>query len=201
MNLVPDFDYLYKIALLGDASVGKTNLILRFTEKTFSLNITPTVGYDYKSKTITLDKYNKKVSLQIWDTAGQERFMALSKTIYKIVDGVILVYDITKLITFENILNWMKKVKEYNKNLPILIIGNKKDKEEDRNITFEEGKKFAEEHQMGFFETSAFTGENVNEAFISFIYEIMELKHKTSLTNNDSFSIETKKKKKEKCCK
>ena len=137
MNLVPDFDYLYKIALLGDANVGKTNLILRFTEKTFSLNITPTVGYDYKSKTITLDKYNKKVSLQIWDTAGQERFMALSKTIYKIVDGIILVYDITKLITFENVLNWMKKVKEYNKNLPILIIGNKKDKEDDRNVTFE----------------------------------------------------------------
>ena len=201
MNLLPDFDYLYKIALLGDATVGKTNLLLRFTENTFSLNITPTVGYDYKSKKITLDKYNKKVNMQIWDTAGQERFMALSKTIYKIVDGVILVYDITRINTFENILNWMKKVKENNENLPILIIGNKKDKEDERKITFEEGKKFAEEYKINFFETSAFNGENVDEAFISFLYQIMELKHKNSLNNQDSFSIETKKNKKEKCCK
>ena len=201
MNINSDFDFLIKIALLGDSSVGKTNLVLRYTENTFSLNVAQTVGYDYKSKTITLKKLNKKAKLQIWDTAGQERFMALSKSVYQKVDGIILVYDISSLSSFQNLLNWIKTIKEINDDLPIMIIGNKIDKEEDRNITFEEGKKFAEEHQMGFFETSAFTGENVNEAFISFIYEIMELKHKTSLTNNDSFSIETKKKKKEKCCK
>ena len=127
--------------------------------------------------------------------------MALSKTIYKLADGVILVYDITRHITFENILNWMEKLKEYNDKIPILIIGNKKDKEDERNITFEEGKKFADEHKMNFFETSAFNGENVDKAFISFLYEIFEnIKHKTSLKKVDSFSIESNKKRKEKCC-
>ena len=158
-----------------------------------------------------MDKYNKKVNLQIWDTAGQERFMALSKTIHILVDGVILVYDITRHITFENILNWMKKIKEYNENLPILIIGNKKDIKDERNITFEEGKKFFDEHKMNFFETSAFNGENVDEAFISFVYEkafisfvyeiTVKIKHKTSLKKDDSFSIESNKRRKEKCCK
>ena len=111
MNIESDFDVLLKIAVLGDATVGKTNLVLRFTENTFSPNVAPTVGYDYKSKTITLINSNKKAKLQIWDTAGQERFMALSKTVYQRVDGVMLVYDITRRPTFDNILSWITIVK------------------------------------------------------------------------------------------
>ena len=202
MNLLPNFDYLYKIALLGDATVGKTNLVLRFTDNTFSLNITPTVGYDYKSKTIFLDKYNKKVNLQIWDTAGQERFMALSKTVYQRVDGVMLVYDITRRPTFDNILSWITRVKEYKANFPIMIIGNKIDKEDERQVTYEEGKNLADENKLTFFETSALNGGNVDEAFLNFANEVLDnLKANTSLNNdNDNLSIE-KSKKKKKCCK
>ena len=204
MNIESDFDFLLKLALLGDATVGKTNLVLRFTENTFSPNVAPTVGYDYKSKTITLTNSNKKAKLQIWDTAGQERFMALSKTVYQKVDGVMLVYDITRRPTFENILSWINRVKEFKENFPIMIIGNKIDKEDERQVTCEEGKILADEHKLKFFETSALNGVNVEEAFISFSNEVLDnIKVNTSLNNdNNSFSVEKhKKKKKKKCCK
>ena len=202
MNIESDFDYLLKIALLGDTTVGKTNLVLRFTENTFSSNIAPTVGYDYKSKIISLNKFNKKVKLQIWDTAGQERFMALSRTVYQRVDGVMLVYDIASSPTFENILSWIKRIKEFKENLPIMIIGNKIDKKDERIVTYEEGKKLAEEHKLKFFETSALNGENVEESFISFAYEVLEsIKANNSLYNEDNISIEKYKKKYgKKCC-
>ena len=204
MNIESDFDFLLKIALLGDSTVGKTNLVLRYTENTFSLNIAPTVGYDYKSKTLTLKKSNKKAKLQIWDTAGQERFMALSKNVYQKVDGIILVYDITLLSSFQNLLNWIRIIKEFNSYLPIMLIGNKIDKEDERIITFEDGKKFADEYKMNFYETSALNGNNVDEAFINFANEVFEyLKSKTSYKAYDSFSIEKNKKmnkKKKKCC-
>ena len=201
MNINSDFDFLIKIALLGDSSVGKTNLVLRYTENTFSLNVAQTVGYDYKSKTIILKKLNKKAKLQIWDTAGQERFMALSKTVYQKVDGIILVYDISSLSSFQNLLNWIKTIKEINDDLPIMIIGNKIDKEDERIITFEDGKQFADENKMNFFETSALKGYNVNEAFKSFVYEVLEyLKKKTSFKTYDGFSVESIKKKKKQCC-
>ena len=203
MNIESDFDVLLKIAVLGDATVGKTNLVLRFTENTFSPNVAPTVGYDYKSKTITLTNSNKKAKLQIWDTAGQERFMALSKTVYQKVDGVMLVYDITRRPTFENILSWINRVKEFKSNFPIIIIGNKIDKEDERQVTYEEGKNFGDEHKLKFFETSALNGVNVEEAFINFSNEVLDnLKANTSLNNDhDSLSIEKyKNKKNKKCC-
>ena len=201
MNIESDFDYLLKLALLGDSTVGKTNLVLRFTENTFSLNVAPTIGYDYKSKTITLKKSKKKAKLQIWDTAGQERYMTLSKTVYQKVDGIILVYDVTLLSSFQNISNWIKIIKEFNDSLPIMLVGNKIDKTDERIITYEEGKKLADVNKINFIETSALNGENVDEAFISFSYEVLEyIKIKDSL---NSFSIEKendKKKKRKKCC-
>ena len=202
MNIESDFDYLLKIALLSDITVGKRNLVLRFTENTFSSNIAQTVGYDYKSKAISLNKFNKKVKLQIWDTAGQERFMALSRTVYQRVDGVMLVYDIASSPTFENILSWINKIKEFKANLPIMIIGNKIDLRDERIITFEEGKNLADEHKLQFFETSALNGENVEESFISFAYEVLEsIKANNSLYNEDNISIEKYKKKYgKKCC-
>ena len=200
MNIESDFDFLIKIALLGDSTVGKTNLILRFTDNNFSLNAAPTVGYDYKSKTITLKKSKKKAKLQIWDTAGQERFMAISKNVYQRVDGIILVYDITLYSSFQNLLNWIKIIKDFNDNLPIMIIGNKTDRKDERIISYEDGKKFADENKMNFFEASALKGENVDEAFISFAYEVLEyLKKKTLFNTYDSFGID-KNKKKKKCC-
>ena len=203
MNIKSDFDYIAKIALLGDSSVGKTNLVLRFTENTFTVNIPPTIGYDYKSKTIILNKSKKKAKLQIWDTAGQERYMALSKTVFQRVDGVMLVYDITQLITFENILKWINIIREYNDLMPIILIGNKIDKINERLVTFENGEKLAAENNIKFMETSALTGENVDDAFINFGNDIINfLKNKTCLMS-DKFSLaknKTKVRKEKKCC-
>ena len=203
MNIKSDFDYIAKIALLGDSSVGKTNLVLRFTENTFTVNIPPTIGYDYKSKTIILNKSKKKAKLQIWDTAGQERYMSLCKTVFQRVDGVMLVYDITQLITFENILKWINIIREYNDLMPIILIGNKIDKINERLVTFENGEKLAAENNIKFMETSALTGENVDDAFINFGNDIINfLKNKTCLMS-DKFSLaknKTKVKKKKKCC-
>ena len=120
MNINSDFDYLIKLCILGDSGVGKTNLVIRFTENCFSLNIPPTIGYDYKSKKINLKDSNKEAKLQIWDTAGQERYLSLSKTIFQKVNGIILVYDITKKESFDNIPNWIKIIDEHNSTLPIL---------------------------------------------------------------------------------
>ena len=190
MNIQSEFDYLVKIALLGDTTVGKTNLVLRFTDNTFTTNNPPTIGYDYKSKTINLKNSKKKAKLQIWDTAGQERYMSLSKTVFQRVDGVILVYDIRVRSSFEHILNWINIVKDFNDKMPILLIGNKTDLEEERIVSYEEGKKLADEKNLEFMETSALNGNNVDEAFILFGNIVANyLKSKTSLVS-DSFSID-----------
>ena len=202
MNIQSDFDFLIKLALLGDPTVGKTNLVIRYTENTFSLNTPPTIGYDYKSKTVDIKKTKQKAKVQIFDTAGQERYMSLSKNVYKRVDGVILVYDITQMQTFKNISKWIELIKEFNDNLPILLIGNKIDSDE-RIVSFEEGKKFGDENKINFFETSALSGANVEEAFESFINEIVKFLKNKNPVSSDTFSLSKEKKKsqKKKCCK
>ena len=173
MNINSDFDYLIKICILGDSGVGKTNLVIRFTENCFSLNIPPTIGYDYKSKKINIKDSNKEAKLQIWDTAGQERYLSLSKTIFQKVNGVILVYDITKKDSFDNIPKWIKIINEYNSTLPIILVGNKTDKIDERIITTEEGKQLADEYKMDFIESSALNGENVEKIFTQFGNELV----------------------------
>ncbi len=202
MNINSDFDFLIKIVLLGDSSVGKTNLVLRFTLNTFSINTATTIGYDYKAKNILLNKSKKIAKLQIWDTAGQEKYMALNKNVFLRMDGVILVYDITSLSSFQNINKWIEIIKESNDNLPLILVGNKIDKEDERIISSKEGKNLADEYKMNFFETSALNGKNVDEVFIKFANEVFEYMQKKT-ENNDNFSItkkDIKKKKKKKCC-
>lgn len=203
MNIKSDFDFLIKMALLGDSSVGKSNMVLRFTDDVFSLNMSTTIGYDYKSRNIVISK--KTAKLQIWDTAGQERYMSLCKSIYQKVDGVMLVYDITQLETFQNIKKWIDVIKGFNDNLPMMLVGNKIDKEEERIISVEDGKNLANEYGMQFIETSALSGNNIEKAFVDFGKEILEyLKNKMNLTSN-IFSIasnrKNKDKNKKKCCK
>ena len=198
MNIESNFDYLIKLVLLGDSTVGKTNLVLRFTENRFSENSLPTLGYDFKSKIITL-KSKKKAKLQIWDTAGQERFMSLSKSIFQRVDAIMLVYDITNIITFNNLENWIKKIKEFNDTMPIMLVGNKTDLNEERIVRYEDGKNLANENKMQFLEASALNGENVDKAFVSFGNEIFNCLKKKLI--DDRFSLESnKKRKKKKCC-
>ena len=203
MNVESDFDFLIKIVLLGDSSVGKTNLVLRYTLNTFSLNTASTIGYDYKSKNIILNKSKKIAKLQIWDTAGQEKYMAISRNVFQRMDGVMLVYDITNFASFKNINRWLNIIKEHNDTLPLILVGNKIDRENERIVRFQEGKKLADEYKMNFLETSALNGENVDEAFIKFANEVFEYMKKSSDNNDDNFSItkqDRKKRKKKKCC-
>ena len=204
MNINSDFDYLIKICILGDSGVGKTNLVIRFTENCFSLNIPPTIGYDYKSKKINIKDSNKEAKLQIWDTAGQERYLSLSKTIFQKVNGVILVYDITKKDSFDNIPKWIQIINEYNSTLPIILVGNKTDKIDERIITTEEGKQLADEYKMDFIESSSLNGENVEKIFIQFGNELVNYLKDKYKNKSDNFSIESSKsvprKNKQKCC-
>ena len=159
-------DCVYKILLLGDGSVGKTCLLLQYTDKVFHETHIATIGLDYRLKTIEL-KDQKKIKLQIWDTAGQDRFRAITKNYYKSAHGVVLMYDVSNAQTFSNIKNWIDQIKkEAQENIVIFIVGNKIDVDaEERKVTKEEGQKLAEEYNYPFFETSAKTGENVNKIF------------------------------------
>ena len=199
MKLESDFDFVEKICVLGQTNVGKTNLITRFTENKFLPDYLATVGFDYKVKTISLNNSKKKIKLIIFDTAGQERYKSVCKYWYKRVDGIILVYDITDRESFDSIPSWIKEIKEFNNDLPVILFGNKIDKEEDRIVSSEEGKHFADNNNIGFYETSAFNGDNVAEAFKFFgnklIYNLIE--------RNDNISLSTeshKKIQKKKCC-
>ena len=166
------YDCLFKLLIIGESGVGKTCILLRFTEDSFTANHLTTIGIDFKIKIINID--NKLVKLQIWDTAGQERFRTITKTYYKGAHGIILTYDVTDLNSFRSIKNWIKQI-ESNAQSSVckVLVGNKCDKS-DRKVTVEEGKKLAEEFNMEFFETSAKSNQNINEVFTFLTREILK---------------------------
>jgi Ras-related protein Rab-8A len=191
------YDHLFKLLIIGESGVGKTCLLLRFTDDSFTANHLTTIGIDFKIKIINLE--NKLIKLQIWDTAGQERFRTITKTYYKGAHGIILTYDVTDETSFKNIKNWIKQIEQNAQNTVCkVLVGNKCDKP-DRKVSEEQGKTLAQEYGMQFFETSAKSNQNVNETFTFLTKEI--LKGNTG-TNSGSGKTITKqeKKKKEKCC-
>ena len=146
--------YLFKIIIIGDAGVGKTNILTRYTKNEFDAIAKPTVGVEFSAKKIKVD--NKNVKLQIWDTAGQEKFKAISKNYYKGAAGVMLVYDITKKKTFENVTKWIEEVRNHSaQEASIIIVANKKDLDSMREVSTEEGQALATEQKCYFLETSA----------------------------------------------
>jgi len=160
------YDYLFKLLIIGESGVGKTCLLLRFTDDSFTANHLTTIGIDFKIKIISLN--GKLIKLQIWDTAGQERFRTITKTYYKGAHGIILTYDVTDQNSFKNIRNWIKQIEaNAQTNVCKVLVGNKCDKP-DRVVTEEEGKKLAEDFNMSFFETS------VNEVFNFLTEEILK---------------------------
>ena len=166
------YDYLFKILIIGESGVGKTCLLLRFTEDSFTTTFLTTIGIDFKIKIINLE--NKLIKLQIWDTAGQERFRTITKTYYKGAHGIILTYDVTDQDSFKNIRNWIKQIEANAQgNVKRVLVGNKCDKP-DRVVTEEEGKKLADDYSMSFFETSAKTNKNVTEVFYHLTKEILK---------------------------
>ena len=166
------YDFLFKLLIIGESGVGKTCLLLRFTDDSFTANHLTTIGIDFKIKIITIE--NKLIKLQIWDTAGQERFRTITKTYYKGAHGIILTYDVTDQNSFKNIRNWIKQIEaNAQTNVCKVLVGNKCDKP-DRVVTEEEGRKLASDFNMSFFETSAKTNQNVNEVFNFLTQEILK---------------------------
>ena len=168
-----EYDYLFKLLLIGNSSVGKSSLLFRFVENVWDDSFVPTIGVDFKLKTLEVN--GKKVKLQIWDTAGQERFKNITSSYYRGGNGVLVVYDITDRESFENLTSWLIEIeKNANKNVYKLLIGNKVDLEDKRKISVQEGKDFAESNGMKFIETSAKDNTKVQEAFELLTSEIMK---------------------------
>ena len=164
-----------KILTLGETTVGKSSILNKFTDNVFTSTQLPTIGIDFKIKNIKIGELN--IGLKIWDTAGQERYRNITKQYFKGADGILLVFDLTKRDTFDKINQWIEQLNNYTSTyeISIVLIGNKKDLP-DREISFEEGKKRAKELNVEYFETSAKTGENINEAFMNLSQLILKKK-------------------------
>jgi small GTP-binding protein len=173
-NNEPKTDYSLKLLTIGESGVGKTCLLLRYTDNKFVKTHSITIGVDYKCKTIKMN--NKSVTLKIWDTAGQERFRNMTQQYYKNADGILLVFDLTDRGTFEKLRDWMSQIQNFvnREDLSIILIGNKCEMET-KEVTKEEAENMAEEFKIKYFETSAFTGENVGKAFETLICDILKI--------------------------
>jgi len=159
------YEYIFKYIIIGDMGVGKSCLLHQFTENKFVPDSPHTIGVEFGTRIV--DVMGKKIKLQIWDTAGQERFRAVTRSYYRGAAGALLVYDITRRITYNHLTSWLTDARNLtNPNTVIMLIGNKKDLDGQRDVTYEEAAQFAKENGLIFVESSAKTGENVEEAFL-----------------------------------
>ena len=197
-----------KILLIGDSQVGKTSLLLKYTEHVFPEEHIATIGVEYKDKFILKDNYN--IRLQIWDTAGQERFHSITKNIYRNANGVLFVYDITNQESFSNIKNWIKDLQNVGNYIKGVIIGNKIDLEQKRDVSKQDLEEIGKKYNMPILETSAKQSINVNEGFELLVNELLKGKNENQIvemfsrkTRSDlSISSKTNSTKKQKsgCC-
>ncbi|XP_062222918.1 ras-related protein Rab-2-A-like [Phragmites australis] len=159
------YAYLFKYIIIGDTGVGKSCLLLQFTDKRFQPVHDLTIGVEFGARMITID--SKPIKLQIWDTAGQESFRSITRSYYRGAAGALLVYDITRRETFNHLASWLEDARQHaNANMTVMLIGNKCDLSHRRAVSYEEGEQFAKEHGLVFMEASAKTAQNVEEAFI-----------------------------------
>lgn len=184
-----DYDYLFKIVLIGDSGVGKSNLLSRFTTDEFNIESKSTIGVEFATRTIEVE--GKKIKAQIWDTAGQERYRAITSAYYRGAVGALIVYDISKSSSYENCNHWLTELRENaDDNVAVGLIGNKSDLAHLRAVPTDEAKNFASENQLLFTETSALNSENVDQAFrelITAIYQMVS-KHQVDLGGENGAS-------------
>lgn len=197
--------FTFKIVIGGNIGVGKSNLINRFVENEFDENFLPTIGIDLKIKQETIK--NTKIKIQFWDTAGQEKNLSVSKSYYKNSNGAILVYDLSNRESFRNLNYWLKEMQNSApEKMKIILLGNKNDLIEEREVSLEEGKNWAEKNGFFFMEVSAKVNKEdcVNKAIFELIESVMEdlneedvIRNKNSVILKEKFLSEIKIKKRE----
>ena len=167
-----EYDLLFKLILIGDSYVGKSNILLKYLKNQFNENSKTTIGVEFGTKNIIIN--NKRIKIQIWDTAGQERYRSITSAYYKGAKGALIVYNITRKNTFDNIDKWITDLKlNGDKNICIIILGNKSDLIDKREINKNDGIKKAEMYKTAFLETSALNGDNISKAFDELIEQIV----------------------------
>ncbi|KAL5703933.1 Ras-related protein RABA5a [Ranunculus cassubicifolius] len=167
-------EYLFKVVLIGDSAVGKSNLLSRFARNEFFPNSKSTIGVEFQTQKIDID--GKEVKAQIWDTAGQERFRAVTSAYYRGAVGALVVYDISRHQTFESIGRWLNELQTHSDmNVITILIGNKSDLKDAREVTTDQGKALAEAQGLFFMETSALDSSNVVAAFETVVKEIYNI--------------------------
>lgn len=193
----PGEDYLFKVVLIGDSAVGKSNLLSRYARNEFHMNSKATIGVEFQTQSMEFD--GKEIKAQIWDTAGQERFRAVTSAYYRGAVGALVVYDISRRHTFESVGRWLDELKMHSDmNVVTMLVGNKCDLESLREVPVEESKALAEAEKLFFIETSALNATNVNDAFqivIKEVYNNMSRKalnsgsYKSKLLSNTSTKV------------
>jgi len=182
-----DYDYLFKLVLIGDSGVGKSNLLSRFTRNEFNLESKSTIGVEFATKSLNID--GKVIKAQIWDTAGQERYRAITSAYYRGAVGALLVYDVTRHTTFENIARWLKELREHtDPNIVVMLLGNKSDLRHLVAVPTEYGKSFSERESLYFMETSALDATNVENAFTEVLSQIHRVVSKRAVEAGDNRS-------------
>ena len=205
MNSEQEAQIVLKLLLLGDSSVGKTSILLKYISNKFDESSISTVGVDYMDKIIDYNKF--KIKLQIWDTSGEEKFRTITKNFYRNADGLLVVFDLTKKESYNHIKSWINEAKENNDKLKTILIGNKLDLKDERIVTIDVAKQFAEKNNLKYIETSAKDGTNINESFQAIINLLFDGKSSEEILNeftkqDSSLSVvdDTMEVKKKKAC-
>ena len=179
-----NYEMMFKVVLVGDSFVGKTNIMSKYLKNEFHEDSKATVGVEFGSKQFTIDGHT--VKSQIWDTAGQERYKAITSAYYKGAKGAFIVYDITRKNSFESVEKWVSDVTSVaDKKITIVLIGNKSDLEDQRQVTKEEAQDKANKLEIAFMETSAFSGDNLDKAFEMMMNEVYKKCHEEMLADGE----------------
>ncbi|CAB3989043.1 Ras-related Rab-35 [Paramuricea clavata] len=197
-----DYDHLFKLLIIGDSGVGKSSLLLRFADNTFTGTYITTIGVDFKIRTIEIN--GEKIKLQIWDTAGQERFRTITSTYYRGTHGVIVVYDVTCAETFVNVKRWLQEIEQNCDDVARILVGNKDDCPERKVVVTEDAANFAEQTGITLFETSAKDNLNVESVFVDITKNVLaKRKEQTRMTEQSGIKLkkdkDKRKKKKSRC--
>ena len=192
------YDHLFKILIIGDSGVGKSNILLRYVDGMFSEEFISTIGVDFRIHTLQIE--NKNVKLQLWDTAGQDRFKSIVQSYYRGAAGILVVYDVTNRESFENINQWINEVQRLSSEAQLVLVANKIDLSDKAKVTSEEGKSLALQFGIPFFEVSAKSNSNIDECILT-IAKTLVNKEKHDIIINDPFNPNLKKnQKKTTCC-